>query len=220
MLTSIAPHCKGGDLYFVGTKEMSSHILKTSEGLMMIDVGTMENLGFVLEGMKTLGFSVKDLKILLVSHYHYDHGEAGPALRRLVEREGGKLQICASEIDAPLLGFPVDFTLTEGSKLTLGQYTIDFILTPGHTSGVLSFFFDMDCSGKRIHCGMFGGAGINQMAYDFMIGHDVQFHVRQQYYRSVQRLLAMDVDMIIGNHAYNDKTMDCYAAWKANGFDP
>ena len=218
MLTKMTPFCKGGDLYFVGTKEMSSHILDTGDGLIMIDVGTMENFGCVLEGMETLGLSVKDLKMLLISHYHYDHGEAAPALRRMVARAGGDLKVGASAIDAPLLGFPVDFTLTEGSKVTLGKYTIECLLTPGHTSGVLSFLFDMEVNGKTIRLGMFGGAGINQMAYQFMINHRVQFHVRQQYYRSVKRLLDMKVDMIVGNHTHNEKGPERYAEWAENVF--
>lgn len=220
MLTAIRPCHKGGDLYFVGTKEMSCHILKTNAGLLMIDVGTVENYGYVLKGMKELGLSVADLKILLISHYHYDHGEAVPALRRLVEREGGELKVGVGEPDAPLLGFPVDFTLTEGSKVTLGQYTIDCLLTPGHTSGVISFFFHMDVNGEDVLCGMFGGAGINQMGYDFMIRHQVQFHVRQQYAKSLERMKKMPVEMLVGNHVGNDRTNVLIEEWAKENFAP
>jgi len=52
-----------GNLYFVGTKEASSHLIDTGDGLILIDTGYEETADAILESMNTLGFDIKDVKV-------------------------------------------------------------------------------------------------------------------------------------------------------------
>ena len=64
-LTKIKPFKMVGNLYFVGTKQASCHIIDTEEGLIMIDTGYRESVDGILESMAELGFDPLDIKIIL-----------------------------------------------------------------------------------------------------------------------------------------------------------
>ncbi len=86
--------------------------------------------------------------------------------------------------------------------MELGDTKIEFMETPGHTEGTVSFFFKTREGDKEYRVGMFGGAGANTLVperYDFE-------GCREAYIRSVNRLLAEKVDVFIGNHVWNNNT--------------
>ena len=53
-----------GNLYFVGTRPASTHIIDTGEGLIMIDPGYHDSLYLVIQNMWELGLNPKDIKYL------------------------------------------------------------------------------------------------------------------------------------------------------------
>ena len=89
-----------------------------------------------------------------------------------------------------------------GDTLTLGNTTIRFMETPGHTKGTVSFFFDTEDNGKTYRVGMFGGAGANTLAQ----GHFDYDGCREGYRNSLNRLRKEKVDVFIGNHVWNNDT--------------
>ena len=76
-----------GNIYFVGTKPASTHIIDTGEGLIMIDPGYQHSLYLVLENMRKLGLDPMDIKYIVHTHGHIDHCGA---TRALVEMTGAK----------------------------------------------------------------------------------------------------------------------------------
>ena len=74
--------------------------------------------------------------------------------------------------------------------------------TPGHTKGTLSLFFETEENGRTYRVGMFGGAGANTLAtgcFDYE-------NCREDYVNSLNRLRKEPVDVIIGNHTWNNDT--------------
>ena len=65
IMTKVAPFRMIGNLYFVGTKEASSHLIDTGDGLILIDTGYQSCADMIVESMSTLGFDIKDVKIIL-----------------------------------------------------------------------------------------------------------------------------------------------------------
>ena len=125
-----------GNLYFVGTKPASSHLIDTGDGLILIDVGYKETADHVLQSMKTLGFDVRDVKKILLSHGHYDHSDG---VAKIKELSGATVYMC--ELDNKYLNTfkKPDVNLNDGDIISLGNTEILCRHTPGHTEGSVSY---------------------------------------------------------------------------------
>src|SRR5688500_17940198 len=62
-----------GNLYFVGTRGVSSFLLVTPAGNILLDTGVNQAVPLVRANVETLGFRMSDIKIILASHAHFDH---------------------------------------------------------------------------------------------------------------------------------------------------
>lgn len=69
-----------GNLYFVGNEWCSSHLIDTGEGLILLDTPCASALPGLVNNIWSLGFSLEDLKYIIVSHAHTDHYGAVRAL--------------------------------------------------------------------------------------------------------------------------------------------
>ncbi len=199
----IEPFKLFGNVYFVGSYGESSHVIDTGAGLVMIDTGSTPNLQIVLSGLEKLGFAPTDVKYIINSHWHHDHTEATKAMAEL---SGAKTLIGREDYEKAKRFFDADILVSEGNTLTLGNTTFEFIETPGHTKGTLSIFFNAEDDGKTVRAGMFGGAGVNTL-------HQGKFDYegcREDYRKSVRRLMNEPVELFIGNHSWNNHT---YEKW-------
>ena len=143
----VKPYRVIGNIYYVGASDVSSFLITTPNGHILLDSGFIETVPQIKQNMAQLGFRLEDIKILLNSHAHYDHAGGLAELKRLT---GAKLM--TSEGDVPLLAAggkgdpnfgdrflfePVkpDRVLRDGDKVELGGVTMIARLTPGHTKG-------------------------------------------------------------------------------------
>lgn len=163
-----------GNLYYVGNKKVCMHLIDTGEGLILFDSGYGCDFFMLLESIRTLGFDPHDIKIVIHSHGHFDHFNGGNALRDLY---GAKIYM--SSVDTGLIkerperalceygpGKYFDLCLPDeeiddGQIITLGNTSIRCVLTPGHTHGTMTFFFDArDEDGNTLRAGYMGGCGM------------------------------------------------------------
>ena len=206
MLGDMMPFRIAGNLYFVGEYAASSHLIDTGEGLILIDVGYASTADIVEESIKALGFNIEDVKYILISHGHDDHAAGVP---KIIAKSGAKCLM--NEADNIYLdGFLPDGYLHDGDVVKLGNTEILCLHTPGHTAGVMSFFFDLTENGKTYRAGMFGGAGVNQLKKSYIDRYMLPFSLRADYLASLERLRGERVDIFVGNHAWNNKTRENY----------
>ena len=149
-----------GNVYYVGANELTSYLITTPKGHIVIDGGVDETAPMILANIRKLGFSPKDVKILLNSHAHTDHAGGLAELKRVT---GAKFY--ASRGDIPLLArggmddpqfgnkypFPpvhADRIVEDGQRITLGGTTLTAHLTPGHTKGCTTW--TMRTAGKDV----------------------------------------------------------------------
>lgn len=206
-LTKMTPFRMIGNLYFVGTKEASCHLIDTEEGLILIDTGYEENLETILESVAALGFDIKDVKYILHSHGHYDHTDATAALLKYAP--DAKTFLSFRDLKY-IKGFTPDFDLHDGDTIRLGSTEILCLFTPGHTEGTFSFFFNVTENGRTYRAAMFGGAGTNQLKKDWMNKYNVPYIMRGEFFKSIERLLCERVDVMIGNHVGQNHTKEKY----------
>jgi metallo-beta-lactamase class B len=188
-----------GNVYFAGTYQASCHIIDTGEGLILIDPGYENAFYLVIDSIYKLGFRPTDIKYIINTHWHWDHTEATAALADL---SGAKTLLGREDEENAKRYFIPDILLKDGDTLSLGNTTISFMETPGHTKGTISFFFDTTEGDTTYRVGMFGGAGANTLRKDTF-----EFDgCREAYYASLERLQKEKVDVFIGNHVWNNDT--------------
>jgi metallo-beta-lactamase class B len=190
-----------GNVYFCGTFQASCHLIDTGEGLILIDPGYSNALYLVVSSIYELGFKPKDIKYIINTHWHEDHTEA---TRAMVDLTGAKTLLGRYDEEKAKQYFSPDILIQDGDVLTLGNTTISFMETPGHTKGTISFFFQTEENGNIYRVGMFGGAGANTMVRE-QFDYD---GCREGYRNSLHRLRKENVDVFIGNHVWNNNTYE------------
>ncbi len=208
-----------GNLYFVGTKPASTHVVDTGDGLMVFDTGYQHSLYVVIDNIYRMGLKVADIKYIFLTHGHIDHLGGARALRDLT---GAKIalgeadrQYANGDLDltyAKELGmtyketFEPDILLHDGDEITLGNTTVRAVATPGHTPGAMSFFFDVTDGKDTFRAGLHGGMGINTMAKAFLDKYGLPYSVREDFVKAMHRLNEEKVDIFLGNHMQHNKT--------------
>ena len=165
----IAPFKVFDNLYHVGPGYVGVWLIPTSQGIIMIDSAQEPYVDFVMDNVKKVGFDVKDIKYILLSHGHLDHF-GGAA--RIQEASGARVVALAEDWQmieevgsrpgrggGPSPRVPKrDMVVKEGDTLTLGGTTMKFYHHPGHTPGVLSGEFTVYDNGKP-HKALWQGGG-------------------------------------------------------------
>lgn len=210
-----------GNLYFIGTRSASTHIIDTGDGLIMIDSGYPHSLYIVIDGLHRMGFKIDDVKYIIHSHGHYDHMGATKAITSLCtskvttfigaadkEYAEGTLDLSwAKELGTIYSeAFTPDVLLSDGDKISLGKTVIDCIATPGHTPGCMSFFFDVTDGERTFRAGMHGGVGINSMRGDFLRKYGLSFGCREEFIKGLRRVRNERAELFLGNHVGNNDT--------------
>lgn len=195
-----------GNLYFVGTKGASCHAIDTGDGIILIDVGYDYTAEVVIESLATVGLDVSNVKYILLSHGHGDHSDGVPKIKEL---SGARCLMHEADI-CYIKGFTPDGYLHDGDVIRLGNTEILCLHTPGHTAGVMSFFFDVCEGGVTYRAGMFGGAGVNQLKKVVLDRRMFPFSWRRDYLATLDRLRGVRVEVLVGNHTWNNKTPEKY----------
>ena len=152
------------NFYWLGTRQHSSWALQTSGGIIIIDTNfAWATRPELIDGMTKLGLNPADIKYVIISHAHGDHDQGAAELQ---ERYSAQVVMGAPDWDATLKrpstaagGVPKrDISVgTDGTKLTLGDTTVQVIATPGHTPGTLSYIFPVKDQGRTVMVAYSGG---------------------------------------------------------------
>jgi metallo-beta-lactamase class B len=149
--TAFPPHKIVGNVYYVGTKTLSSFLIVTPRGNILLDSTYERNVRTIQKSIEQLGFKFSDTKILLGNHAHGDHMEGDALVKELTGA-----QVVAMAEDVPALKamkpggkeHPVDRTIHDGDTVTLGDATLTAHLTAGHTPGATAWTMPVIQAGK------------------------------------------------------------------------
>ena len=210
-------------LYYVGDQRVCMHLIDTGDGLILFDAGFPHAIHLLTESIYRIGYNPKDIRYLILSHGHFDHTGAAAEYRTLY---GVKTCIGKADYemfrDRPELALyshghtpyadvpPIDIPLEDGARVALGDIEIECVSTPGHTMGVMSFFFQMDG-----HCvGYFGGVGFNTLATRYYKEFNLEPNTRDLMRASFDKVYDRPVDVMLGNHPGQNGTFKKYEAMK------
>jgi metallo-beta-lactamase class B len=145
------PHKMIGNIYYVGTRTLSSFLIVTPAGNILMDSTYERNVPTIKKSVEQLGFKFSDTKILLGNHAHGDHMEGDFLVKELTGA-----QVIAMAEDVPALQamkpggkeHPIDKVIHDGDTVTLGGTTLTAHLTAGHTRGATAWTMKTSEDGK------------------------------------------------------------------------
>jgi metallo-beta-lactamase class B len=234
MSQPLAPFRIGGDLYYVGASDVTSYLVVTKAGLILIDGGFEKTAPMILANIRTLGFDPKQVKFLLSSHAHFDHAGGLAALKAATGAT-----FVASARDAPELeaGGADDFALkdalfpkikpdrlvADGATVTLGGVTLTAHITAGHTKGCTTWTLPLTIDGKPQNALFL--CSLSVLSNYRLIGDPLYPNQAADYEKSFATLRGLKCDVFLASHGQFfgmlDKRARLLAGDKPNPFiDP
>lgn len=206
------PHKVAGNVYFVGSQGLASYLITSPQGHILINSSLEVSVPQIKQSIETLGFRYKDVKILLISHAHWDHC-AGSAL--IKEQTGAKYMVMDGDVaevedggrsnfeygkDASTHFKPtkVDRVLHDGDQVKLGGNVLVAHLTPGHTKGCTTWTWKTREGGKDYQVVVVGSPNANQ-GYQ-LVDNALYPKIADDFELTFRTLKALHCDIFLGAH--------------------
>jgi metallo-beta-lactamase class B len=211
-----------GNLYSIGNTWCSSHLIDTGEGLIILDVPCIAEMPYLIDAIWRLGFDPKDIKYIIVSHAHVDHYGCVNALKQISGAKTFMGKIDVKDMKESLErfddmnksqhgfneSFVTDVELEDGDIVELGNTKIRCVLTPGHTIGTMSHFWDLEEDGKTYHVGIYGGAGFGSVSTGALKRMNLPLSLQEEFGKSIDKVWNENVDIMLGNHPFHNDIYD------------
>nr|MBQ4320223.1 MBL fold metallo-hydrolase [Clostridia bacterium] len=215
----VEPFKIADNLYYVGDAEVCVHLIDTGDGLILLDSGFLGAEHLLVDSIWRLGFDPKNVRWIIHSHGHSDHFGASCEFRIMygtklaISRVDGEFMKNSPRPYVDTISFPYaykpefDYFIEDGEIFELGNTKIRCVLTPGHTDGVLSFFFNVTVNGEPQLAGMFGGAGVNAITRRYMAVTGINPDSPNLMLKSIAQVRNEPVTVHLGNHPGNNNTL-------------
>ncbi|HTH42476.1 MAG TPA: subclass B3 metallo-beta-lactamase [Terracidiphilus sp.] len=215
-----------GNLYYVGSEDLAAYLIATPKGLILINSNLESSVPQIRESIEKLGFKFGDVKILLISHGHFDHCAGSAAI---LKQTGAKYYVMDADVSVVESGgktdfeystrndfhFPpthVDRVLHDGDTVSLGGATLTAHLTPGHTKGTTTWTTDEVQGGRTLHVVIVGSPNVNE-GYK-LVGNKQYPQIADDYKRGFQVLKSLPCDIFLGAHGGYFGLAEKYPRWK------
>ena len=230
----VEPFRIAGNLYYIGSNDITSYLIVTAEGNIILDSGMKEMLPQLKANIAKLGFRLEDTKVILNSHAHFDHAGGIAELRRST-----KARFLASELDEPLLkrgglddpnfgdrypfeSTPPDAVFKNGEKVRLGRVTLTANINSGHTKGCTTWTTSVHERNRNFN--VIFVCSVSAPGYK-LVGNAKYPDIEADYYKSFAWFLKAKVEIFLGSHAgffdLEGKAKQLRAGSKSNPFvDP
>jgi metallo-beta-lactamase class B len=220
-----------GSLYWVGSEDLASYLIATPQGLILINSSLESSVPLIRKSVESLGFRFSDIKILLISHAHYDHCAGSAQIIKLI---GAKYYVMDGDVSVvesggktdfeygadPSMRYPparVDRVLHDGSTVRLGGVVLTAHLTPGHTRGTTTWTMDESENGRLLHVVIVGSPNVNP-GYK-LVGNKAYPQIAADYKRGFAVLKKLPCDIFLGAHGAYFGLTEKYLRWRAGDRD-
>lgn len=214
----VGPFRIAGNLYYVGTTNVTSFLLTDPEGHVLIDGCYPETAPMIIESISKLGFNITDIKVLLNSHAHPDH--AG-GLAALQQASGAELWVSKADAHIIVAGghgdptfgplkfvqffglgtFPaarVNHRFEDGTKVRVGPIELTAHVTAGHTPGCTSWSFHVQDGDRELLAVSIGS--LTLMPFVSLVEPETYPGIRNDYERSFRTLRNLPADIFLASH--------------------
>ena len=200
----------------MGTKGLNAFLIRSSEGLIIINTAMPGSGPMIEAAIRKLGFDPKDITLLLAGHAHNDHVGAHAYLQKIsgakvamineekdLMESGGKLDFhYAAYKEYSFDPVKVDWVFADGDVLKLGDIAITALLTNGHTKGSTTFVTNVVDNGKVYTVVFPNGLSINP---GYRVAKDPSyFGIGDNYRRTLYKLEMLKPDIWLPPHTEVD----------------
>lgn len=217
-----------GNLYYVGSGDLAAYLIVTPQGNILINSNLESSPALIKQSVEKLGFKFSDLKILLISHGHFDHAAGSAQVKRMT---GAKYEVMDTDVPVIESGgrndfafakdksmwFPptkVDRVLHDGDTVTLGGFTLTAHKTAGHTKGATTWTMEEPGpQGQSLPVVIVGGP--------YLLSNDMLVHNRRypkivaDFHHQFQVLQSLPCDVFLGAHGSYFGLKQKYARFEA-----
>ena len=206
------PHRVAGNVYYVGSKGLATYLITSPQGHILINSNLEASVPQIKQSIEALGFRYHDVKILLISHAHWDHC-AGSWL--IKEQTGAKYMVMDADVaeiedggrsnfqygadpKSAFRALKVDRVLHDGDEVKLGGNTLAAHLTPGHTKGCTTWTWKTREHGKDLNVVMVGSPNVNT---GYRLVNNAQYpKIADDYEKTFRVLKSLPCDLFLGAH--------------------
>ena len=221
-----------GNVYYVGSQGLASYLITTPQGHILINSSLASSVPLIRDSIEKLGFHFSDVKILLISHAHWDHCAGSAAIKELTGAKYMVMDADAPEIEAGGKGnfqygdvptsryqpTKVDRVLHDGDEVKLGDTVLVAHLTPGHTKGTTTWTMKAKEGGKTYDVVIVGSPNVN--AGYKLVNNALYPQIASDYERMFQVLKSLPCDVFLGAHGNYYGMEAKFAKMKEGGPNP
>ena len=200
------------NLYYVGAAGVSSFLITTPQGDILIDGGFRETAPEIEASIRKLGFRVEDVRILLNTHEHFDHAGGLAALKAATHA-----RLLVNPAAVPLLKsggrgdfayhdrflFPPvmpDGLLKDGEPVSLGGVALVPHFTPGHTRGCTTWTMIVKQGGRPLHVVI--ACSLSAPEYQ-LVNNAAYPNIVADYTASFSKLRQLPCDIFLSPHSWD-----------------
>ena len=216
-----------GSLYYVGSKGLASYLVATPQGHILINSNLEVSVPQIRTSIESLGFKFSDVKVLLISHAHWDHAAGSAAIKKIT---GARYMVMEGDVPVIESGgardfqygntassrFPptaVDRVLHDGDEVRLGDAVLVARLTPGHTKGCTTWTMRVHEGGKTYEVVIVGSPNVNP-GYK-LVGNAQYPQITEDFERTFRVLRSLRGELFLGAHGSYFDLEAKYARMKA-----
>jgi metallo-beta-lactamase class B len=201
------------NLYYVGSQDLAAYLVVTPQGNILINSNLESSPALIRKSVEQLGFRYSDIRILLISHGHWDHDAGSSAIKRqthakymVMDGDVGVVESGgAKDFAYPNVRYPsvtVDRVLHDGDEVRLGGVVLVAHKTPGHTRGCTTWTMRAMDQGKLVNVVIVGSWNVNK---EFQLvdrpGKPASYQgIADDYRRTFATLKSLPCDVFLGAH--------------------
>jgi metallo-beta-lactamase class B len=226
------PHRMIGNIYYVGSRGLASYLITTPAGHILINSNLKTSVPLIRANIEELGFHFNDVKILLISHAHFDHDAGSAEIKKLT---GAKYMVMDGDVavvesggksdfqygDDATLRYPatkVDQVLHDGDQVILGGAVLTAHKTAGHTRGCTTWSLRVTEAGNSYDVVIVGSPNVNP---GYGLVNNVRYpEIADDYARGFAVLKSLPCDVFLGAHGSYYEMESKYARLKLGSANP